>query len=450
MSRQINQPINQVKLTNVAVVRINKAGKRFEIACYRNKVMDYRSGLETDLSEVLQTERIFTNVSKGQFAKSADLKKAFGTTDDEAIAKVILEEGKSIQVSDLERNQQIQSTLAQIASWVASNCVHPDNGRPYTVSQIKHALGKNFTVHLNASLKKQCLDAVKFLKNEIPIERAKMELSIEYDTVHQETVSQAMDQMEKQIVSENKSPQTSSCIMVLRVDPSLYRELDELSKTVGGQLEILQQVVSVEGDVDLEAEMARKQAQIKESTKAQVAPKVVDTIVDQVNQLNLNRSEVDSEPSPGHGDDHENESADKHSEGKVEDDDDLFPPKMDRKSLKKASKKAKKAQRRVAHEQDGGTVDGAGSSNDNAMEVPRSNSNNTSTTSVPGSTPIATGAKTCNTCGGGFVSTADYRAHFRSDWHRFNQKLKLQGRDPVSEEEFRLCDAETFFGSFDS
>ena len=33
-------PVNQVRLTNVAYVRLNKNGKRFEIACYRNKVYD--------------------------------------------------------------------------------------------------------------------------------------------------------------------------------------------------------------------------------------------------------------------------------------------------------------------------------------------------------------------------------------------------------------------------
>lgn len=34
---------------------------------------------EKDLDEVLQTDTIFTNVSKGQVAKNEDLKKAFGT-----------------------------------------------------------------------------------------------------------------------------------------------------------------------------------------------------------------------------------------------------------------------------------------------------------------------------------------------------------------------------------
>ena len=87
---RINTPINHVQLTNVAVVRINKGGKRFEIACYRNKVVDYRQGLEQDLSEVLQTNRIFTNVSKGEFAKAKDLQKVFGTKDEDEISKIIL------------------------------------------------------------------------------------------------------------------------------------------------------------------------------------------------------------------------------------------------------------------------------------------------------------------------------------------------------------------------
>lgn len=35
-------PINQVKLTNVSIVRLKKGGKRFELACYKNKVLEFR------------------------------------------------------------------------------------------------------------------------------------------------------------------------------------------------------------------------------------------------------------------------------------------------------------------------------------------------------------------------------------------------------------------------
>uniref|UniRef100_A0A8C4UFD6 Ribosome maturation protein SDO1/SBDS N-terminal domain-containing protein n=1 Tax=Falco tinnunculus TaxID=100819 RepID=A0A8C4UFD6_FALTI len=74
-------PTNQIRLTNVAVVRARRGGKRFEIACYRNKVMGWRSGAEKDLDEVLQTHTVFVNVSKGQVAKREDLVQAFGTDD---------------------------------------------------------------------------------------------------------------------------------------------------------------------------------------------------------------------------------------------------------------------------------------------------------------------------------------------------------------------------------
>ena len=83
----------QKRLTNIAVVRFKSHGKRFEIACYKNKVQDWRSGAETDLDEVLQTSDIFSNVSKGQFAKAEDLEQAFGTTDGEAICRQILVKG---------------------------------------------------------------------------------------------------------------------------------------------------------------------------------------------------------------------------------------------------------------------------------------------------------------------------------------------------------------------
>jgi ribosome maturation protein SDO1 len=65
MSRQIFTPSNQNRLTNVSIVRLKKGGIRFEIACYKNKVLEFRSNIETDLDEVLQTHSVYTNVSKG-------------------------------------------------------------------------------------------------------------------------------------------------------------------------------------------------------------------------------------------------------------------------------------------------------------------------------------------------------------------------------------------------
>lgn len=43
MAARITTPTNQKLLTNVAVVRIKKGGKRFEIACFKNKVIGWRN-----------------------------------------------------------------------------------------------------------------------------------------------------------------------------------------------------------------------------------------------------------------------------------------------------------------------------------------------------------------------------------------------------------------------
>ncbi|KAG6891277.1 hypothetical protein C0995_008529 [Termitomyces sp. Mi166 len=53
------------------------------------------------------------------------------------------------------------------------------------------------------------------------------------------------------------------------------------------------------------------------------------------------------------------------------------------------------------------------------------------------------GPRTCNICQGAtFILLEDQRAHFRSDWHRYNVKTRLAGGKPVTESAFtQLVDA---------
>ncbi|KAK2630280.1 hypothetical protein QTJ16_001100 [Diplocarpon rosae] len=136
----INQPSNQIKLTNVSLVRLKKAKKRFEIACYKNKVLEWRSGIETDLDNVLQINSVFLNVSKGQTAPSADLAKAFGAkalVND--IILEILNKGE-LQVGEKERHAQLERVHNEVLGIVASKLVDPNTKRVYTTGMIDKAL----------------------------------------------------------------------------------------------------------------------------------------------------------------------------------------------------------------------------------------------------------------------------------------------------------------------
>ncbi|KAJ7224461.1 hypothetical protein GGX14DRAFT_425746 [Mycena pura] len=60
---------------------------------------------------------------------------------------------------------------------------------------------------------------------------------------------------------------------------------------------------------------------------------------------------------------------------------------------------------------------------------------------TPSPPPIAsaptTGSRACNVCNGAtFTDVEEQRLHFRSDWHRYNVKTRLNGGPPVSELEF--------------
>ncbi|KAK5990295.1 Ribosome maturation protein sdo1 [Cladobotryum mycophilum] len=140
MSRQINQPSNQIKLTNVALVRLKKGKKRFEIACYKNKVLEWRSGIETDLDNVLQIPNVFLNVSKGQTAPKEDLEKAFGKAkSSNDIILEILKKGE-MQVGEKERAAQLDRVHNEVISIVVSKLVDPRTKRVYTSGMIEKAL----------------------------------------------------------------------------------------------------------------------------------------------------------------------------------------------------------------------------------------------------------------------------------------------------------------------
>ena len=121
-------------------MRLKKGKKRFEIACYKNKVLEYRSGIETDLDNVLQIPNVFLSVSKGQTAPTADLQKAFGAkTSMDDIIQEILRKGE-MQVGEKERHAQVERLEKEVLDIVAGKVVDPRSKRVYTPGMIGKAL----------------------------------------------------------------------------------------------------------------------------------------------------------------------------------------------------------------------------------------------------------------------------------------------------------------------
>lgn len=228
MGTRIQTPSNRQQLTNVAIVRLKKGGQRFEIACYKNKVVSWRNKIDTDLDDVLQSHSVFSNVSKGQTAKKEDLAKAFGMEDETKICIEILEKGE-LQVSDKERHQHLDNLFKEIATTVADKCVNPETKRPYTTSLIEQSMkDAHYNVNPTKNAKVQALEVIKLLQGsgKLPIERAEMKIRLDIPVKEGKKLKDKIKLLAGSIESEEFN--STSLEMVLNVDPGRFKELEVL------------------------------------------------------------------------------------------------------------------------------------------------------------------------------------------------------------------------------
>lgn len=242
----INQPSGQIKLTNVSLVKLKKGGKRFEVACYQNKVQDYRSGVEKDLDEVLQIHQIFMNVSKGLVASKDDLQKCFNTTEVDKIIIEILLKGE-IQLSEKERQIMLNKINNEMLTIISAKCINPKTRKRYPPTMIHKALQElKFSPVINKQAKIQALEAIKLLvqKQIIPIARARMQVKVTLNNSDSgEDREELINKLTKLINGEtSRTENTDNWQRVGLIDPVSYRDLVNLC-TNKGTLQVLDMAV---------------------------------------------------------------------------------------------------------------------------------------------------------------------------------------------------------------
>ncbi|RSH77822.1 uncharacterized protein EHS24_002882 [Apiotrichum porosum] len=224
----IRQPGTNIKLTNVSIVKMKKGGKRFEIACYKNKVNEFRTGVETDLSEVLQIEQVFTNVPKGQAAKKEDWTKAFGTDDMNKVIEEILRKGE-LQVNNLERSHQLAALSREIATLVAEMTVDPATGRKHTVGMVEKAMTElGYSTRADKAAKSQALDLIKTLSQPgsvLPLERVRMRVRITMPSKDAKRIKDKVVALVDEVEEEEMDAEWET---IVKISPSSFRAITDL------------------------------------------------------------------------------------------------------------------------------------------------------------------------------------------------------------------------------
>jgi len=378
----ISQPVGQVRITNVAIVRMKRNGKKFEIAAYKNKVVNWRSRVEIDVNEVLQAQTVFHNVSRGVVASKESLLEAFGNAEHLACAIIILDKGE-LEVSEKERSLHFETLFKDIAATLSEKCINPSSRRPYPVSIIEKALhDAHFAVVPTKTAKAQLVKALQALKEhgEIAIERARMKVRLSVPMSERGDV----DRLKRRLTSffqsistdiELDSTKTVDEAVVIEViaDPGFFRRIEEESKESfpGSAVEVVSLSVIGEG---------------KSSSFFSSA----------------------------------------HEEGG--DDDEMYETDIQRNSI-----------------EEGNSATGAGSvsllsppssiSTASLSEATAASSRGTGMlvrrVTQPGMRGIA-----CNACSIDFISMDELKLHHKLDWHRFNLKRKVKQLPPMPLIEF--------------
>lgn len=247
----LKQPVSIVNYTNVAIVKLKVNKDKFEVACYKNKIKQYREKIETDINEVLQVSEIFTNAVKGDKANKKELAKHFPKMTNEEIIDLILMKG-DIQVSDKERETLLGSVKNDIASIICEKTFDLQSGKPFSQNIILKALqdiGASIKEHEDP--KKQALKFIKLIQdsNILTIERRYMKLAIslkrhdikykdikeftDYLELHKAIVPEKNDSQFEEIISEIENLNIKEEISIKETNiPDLEENLNKISKEV--------------------------------------------------------------------------------------------------------------------------------------------------------------------------------------------------------------------------
>jgi ribosome maturation protein SDO1 len=161
-----------------SVVRFAVEGEKFEILVKPDPALDFKLGKKKDISSIMISEEIYSDSNKGTRASTEKLMKAFKTTDQTAIATIILQKGDLNLTTD-QRRKMVSEKRKQIVEFIAKNFVDPRSHLPHPPIRIEQAMDDarvSFDPFRNVD--EQTKDIVEQLRSIIPLKSENMLLEI--------------------------------------------------------------------------------------------------------------------------------------------------------------------------------------------------------------------------------------------------------------------------------
>jgi ribosome maturation protein SDO1 len=161
-----------------SIVKFAVEGEKFEILVKPDPALDFKLGKKKDISAILISEEIYSDSNKGTRASTEKLMKAFKTTDQTAIATIILQKGDLNLTTD-QRRKMVSEKRKQIVEFIAKNFVDPRSHLPHPPLRIEQAMDDaRVSVDPFKYVDEQIKEIVEQLRSIIPLKSENMLLEI--------------------------------------------------------------------------------------------------------------------------------------------------------------------------------------------------------------------------------------------------------------------------------
>ncbi|MGB9635533.1 MAG: ribosome assembly factor SBDS [Candidatus Micrarchaeia archaeon] len=224
-----------VSLDNAVIIRYEKDGERFEVFADPNLVMDFRKGKEISISSIVAAHDIFKDGRKGDVQSDDALKKAFGTTNFEAVAREILLKGE-LHLTTEQRRKSIEEKKSKIMSYIAQNYIDPRTNAPHPIKRIELAM-EEAKVHIDPmkSAESQVEDIVKLLRPIIPLRYEVLKIAVRIPAEH---VARAYGVVKEFNPKREEWQGDGSLLVLFEIPPGMQSVMyDKLNKATHGQVQ---------------------------------------------------------------------------------------------------------------------------------------------------------------------------------------------------------------------
>lgn len=220
-------------IENTIIARLEKAGEKFEILVDPKLSYEYKTGVRKTLDNVLMVDEVFSDARKGERQNASSLKKAFGTTDVQEIARRIFADGE-LQLTTNQRRKLIEEKRARIVAIIARDAVDPRTKTPHPPARIEKALEEaGLNVDAFKSAEEQAVAAIEKIREIIPISLEKTKIAVK---IPAEYAAKTFGLLKEYGMQREEWGKDGSLLCVCEFPAGMVGEFsDRLNKATAGQ-----------------------------------------------------------------------------------------------------------------------------------------------------------------------------------------------------------------------